>query len=323
MCKHVLQSAKDILSLEAKAIEKASSRLGNEFEKAVDIILTSRGRLVVCGMGKSGLVGKKISATLSSTGTPSFFLHPAEALHGDLGMLTEQDIILLLSNSGETDEIVRLIPFLRRVGAKIIAMVGNPNSTLGNASDITINSGVEREACPINLAPTSSTTVTIALGDALSGALIEARGFKEKDFARFHPSGSLGRKFLTVKDLMHTGDKIPYASPDISLQDAIIQMSQGGFGALVITDKDNNLLGVFTDGDLRRQFEIADDFDLNAKLEKVMTKNPTRVNPEQLAMEALKNMESKTITSLPVVGIKTSKVVGFVHLHDILKARLV
>lgn len=324
MCKSFLQSAKNVLSLEAKAIINASENLDEDFTKAIDIILTSQGRLIVCGMGKSGLVGKKISATLSSTGTPSFFLHPAEALHGDLGMVTEQDVILILSNSGETDEIVRLIPFLRRVGAKIIAMVGNTNSTLGNASDVVINSGVTREACPINLAPTSSTTVTIALGDAIAGALMEARGFKEKDFARFHPSGSLGRKFLTVKDLMHTGEEIPRIGKNVELQKAIIKMSQGGFGALTIVDENDKLLGVFTDGDLRRKFEKSTKLNLTTTLEEVMTTKPTCVHPEQLAMEALKIMESKSITSLPVIEKNNGNIItGFLHLHDILKARLV
>jgi len=324
MCKSFLQSAKNVLELEAKAIITASKKLGEDFVKAIDIILTSQGRLIVCGMGKSGLVGKKISATLSSTGTPSFFLHPAEALHGDLGMVTEQDVILILSNSGETDEIVRLIPFLRRVGAKIIAMVGNTNSTLGKASDVVINSGVAREACPINLAPTSSTTVTIALGDAIAGALIEARGFKEKDFARFHPSGSLGRKFLTVKDLMHTGEEIPRIDKNVELQKAIIKMSQGGFGALTIVDENDKLLGVFTDGDLRRKFEKSTELNLITPLEEVMTTEPTCVHPEQLAIEALKIMESKSITSLPVIEKNNGNIItGFLHLHDILKARLV
>lgn len=324
MCKSFLQSAKNVLSLEAKAIINASENLDEDFTKAIDIILTSQGRLIVCGMGKSGLVGKKISATLSSTGTPSFFLHPAEALHGDLGMVTEQDVILILSNSGETDEIVRLIPFLRRVGAKIIAMVGNTNSTLGNASDVVINSGVTREACPINLAPTSSTTVTLALGDAIAGALMEARGFKEKDFARFHPSGSLGRKFLTVKDLMHTGEEIPRIGKNVELQKAIIKMSQGGFGALTIVDENDKLLGVFTDGDLRRKFEKSTKLNLTTTLEEVMTTKPTCVHPEQLAMEALKIMESKSITSLPVIEKNNGNIItGFLHLHDILKARLV
>lgn len=317
-----LDSARNILELEIKALQHAAARLGDELIKAVDLILTSPGHLIVCGMGKSGLVGKKISATLSSTGTASFFLHPAEALHGDLGMVKERDILLLLSNSGETEEIVRLVPFLRRVGAGIIALVGNTSSTLARMADVVIDAGVECEACPINLAPTSSTTVAMALGDALAGALLEARGFREKDFARLHPSGSLGRRFLVVKDLMHTGTAIPMTTPDEVLRHAVVHMSRGGFGALVICGKDHELAGVFTDGDLRRYFERCPSCNLDVPVSQVMTQNPRCTAPDRLAMEALKIMEDKSITSLPVVG-QANKVVGFLHLHDILRARLV
>ena len=317
-----LDSAKKALNYEIEALKEAVNNLDDNFTKAVELILKSSGRLIVSGMGKSGLIGNKISATLSSTGTPSLFLHPAEALHGDLGMVTEDDIVLLLSNSGETDEIIRIVPFIRRIGAKIIAMVGNLDSSLAKNSDIVINSFVSREACPLNLAPTSSTTVSLALGDALACALIEARGFKEKDFARFHPSGSLGRKFIAVKDLMHSGDSIPLVAPNEILREAVVKMSHGGFGALVITGNDHKLLGVFTDGDLRRFFEKSKEVDLDIPISNVMTANPKRVTATRLAMEALKTMEDKAITSLPVVD-NQDKVVGFLHLHDILKARLV
>lgn len=317
-----LESAKRALNYEIEALKLASQNLDDSFTKAVDLIIKASGRLIVCGMGKSGLIGGKIAATLSSTGTPSFFLHPSEALHGDLGMVKEDDIVLLLSNSGETEEIVRLVPFLRRIGTKVIALVGNLESTLARNSDIVINSYVEREACPLNLAPTSSTTVSLALGDALACALIEARCFKEKDFARFHPSGSLGRKFISVKDLMHIGDSLPLVSPEAVLREAVVSMSHGGFGALVIVDEDSKLLGVFTDGDLRRYFEKSKNVDLDIPLSSVMTANPKRITPERLAMEALKTMEDKSITSLPVVNAE-NVVVGFLHLHDILKARLV
>ena len=321
MNQNPLVSAKNILAIEIRALQKASENLGDELVKAVDLILTSPGRLIVSGMGKSGLVGKKISSTLSSTGTASFFLHPAEALHGDLGMIKERDIVLLLSNSGETEEMVRLIPFLRRVGAGIIAMVGNTGSTMARMSDVVINAGVEREACPMNLAPTSSTTVAMALGDALAGALVEARGFKEKDFARLHPSGSLGRRFLIVRDLMHSGSSVPKVAPESLLRDSIVQMSRGGFGALVVCGADEKLLGVFTDGDLRRYFERSAACNLDVPISQVMTANPRHTFPDRLAMEALKSMEDKSITSLPVV--ENEKVVGFLHLHDILRARLV
>ena len=317
-----LESAKKALNYEIEALKEAVNNLDDNFTKAVELIMNSSGRLIVSGMGKSGLIGSKIAATLSSTGTPSFFLHPAEALHGDLGMVKEDDIVLLLSNSGETDEIIRIVPFLRRIGTKIIAMVGNLESSLAKNSDIVLNSYVAREACPLNLAPTSSTTVSLALGDALACALIEARGFKERDFARFHPSGSLGRKFIAVKDLMHIGDTIPLVGPDDILRDAVVKMSHGGFGALVIVSDSKKLLGVFTDGDLRRYFEKCKNVDLDVPISKVMTANPKRVTANRLAMEALKTMEDKAITSLPVVD-NEDNVVGFLHLHDILKARLV
>jgi len=318
----ILETARRALENEAEAIRAAAARLNGEVLQAVDLILTSHGRLIVSGMGKSGLVGRKISATLSSTGTPSFFLHPAEALHGDLGMVTEQDVLLLLSNSGETDEVVRLIPFLRRIGARIIALVGNIGSSMAKMADVVLDASVEREACPMNLAPTSSTTVAMALGDALAIALIEARGFREKDFAYLHPSGSLGRRFLTVRDLMHSGDRIPIASADMPLKRAILEMSRGGFGALVITDGAKRLLGVFTDGDLRRYFERSDGT-LDVPLSGVMTKQPRRTSPGRLVMEALKVMEEKSITSLPVVEAESDTIVGFLHLHDILRSRLV
>lgn len=321
MSKTVLESARNALDIEIESIQDARERLGEEFICAVDLILTGSGRLVVCGMGKSGLVGKKISATLSSTGTPSFFLHPAEALHGDLGMVTDKDVVLLLSNSGETEEIIRLVPYLRRVGARLIAMVGNTDSSLGKSADVVIYSGVRKEACPMNLAPTSSTTVAMALGDALAVALIEARGFKEKDFARLHPSGSLGRRFLTVADLMHTGTEIPLVAPDLGLRQAVVRMSRGGFGALVVGDAAQNLLGVFTDGDLRRFFEKTTQINLDVPINQVMTANPRCTSSDRLAMEALKLMEDKSITSLPVAD--SGKIVGFLHLHDILRARLV
>ena len=318
---NLLETAKTILSSEPEALLKASENLGEEIIQAVNLILSTSGRLIVCGMGKSGLVGKKISSTLSSTGTASFFLHPAEALHGDLGMIKERDVVLLLSNSGETEEVVKLVPFLRRIGTYVIAMVGNPASTLAKASDIVLNAGVEREACPMNLAPTSSTTLAMALGDALAGALIEARGFQAKDFAKFHPSGSLGRRFIAVKALMHIGEEIPLAEQSTTLREVIGKMSKGGFGAVIVTDKENNLLGVFTDGDLRRYFERADNAKLDIAINDVMTKNPRHTSPDKLAMEALKIMEDKSITSLPVV--EHGKIVGFLHLHDILRSKLV
>lgn len=318
-----LGSVRRVLEAEAAAILASAARLGDEIIAAVDLILTSRGRLIVSGIGKSGLIGRKISATLSSTGTPSFFLHPSEALHGDLGMVTEQDVVLLLSNSGETEEMLKLIPFLRRIGARIIAMIGNRASSIGQMADIILDAHVEKEACPMNLAPTSSTTVALALGDALAVSLLSARGFKEKDFAYLHPSGSLGRRFLTVRDLMHTGERIPFATAETPLREAVLSMSRGGFGALVITDSGNHLLGVFTDGDLRRFFEKSG-ADIDVPLSTAMTSNPCSITSDRLAMEALKIMEGRSITSLPVTTPEQNNlVVGFLHLHDILRSRLV
>ncbi|MBF0406559.1 MAG: KpsF/GutQ family sugar-phosphate isomerase [Candidatus Riflebacteria bacterium] len=313
--------AKETLEIEAKAIASISEKLEDSFLNAIGLVLSAKGRVIVCGMGKSGIVGKKISATLSSTGTPSFSLHPAEALHGDLGMVTENDVVILLSNSGETEEIVRLIPFLKRIGTKIIAFTGNMDSTLARMSDFVLNCGVDREACPLNLAPTASTTVTMALGDAFASALINCRGFLEKDFARLHPSGSLGKKFLMVKDLMHRDPKIPFAEPDISLKEAIIRMSGGGFGSLIVSNNQKELLGIFTDGDLRRYFERGSG-DLTVPLSKVMIKAPKTIEPEKLAIEALAIMEKSSITSLPVVSHEKI-VIGFLHLHDILRSRIV
>ncbi|MBF0498620.1 MAG: KpsF/GutQ family sugar-phosphate isomerase [Candidatus Riflebacteria bacterium] len=320
---NVIDSARRVLEAEGAALYKLASRLDESMTTAIDLILTSRGRLIVSGMGKSGLVGRKISSTLSSTGTPSFFLHPGEALHGDLGMVTDMDVVLLLSNSGETEEVVRLIPFLRRLGARIIALTGAADSNLAKMSDVVLDAWVDREACPLNLAPTSSTTAAMAVGDALAVALLEARGFREKDFARLHPSGSLGRRFIKVRDLMHVEDAIPFASPEMTLKEGIIRMSKGSFGALVIVDKLRHLLGVFTDGDLRRYFEQSDG-SLSVSLSSVMIQSPKRITPERLAMEALKIMEGKAITSLPVVcDSGGERVEGFLHLHDILRSRLV
>lgn len=317
---NVIEFAKKALENEGNSVLAAAARLGDEIIEAVDLIITSHGRCIVCGMGKSGLVARKISATLSSTGTPSFFLHPAEALHGDLGMVTEKDVILLLSHSGETDEIVRLIPFIRRIGAQIIAITGCPNSSLGKLADVVLNSAVEREACPMNLAPTSSTTVALALGDALAVSLLHVRGFQEKDFASLHPSGSLGKKFVKVRDLMHTDTQVPLIPPNITLKESITRISHGRLGVVVIVDESQGLLGILTDGDLRRYFEQSDG-SASILVSEVMTKDPKVISPDRLVVEALKIMEQLSITSLPVLEEK--KVVGVIHLHDILKSRIV
>ncbi len=318
----ILNAALKAMDYEIAAMERAKSRLSDGMVEAVRLIVSSSGRVVFSGMGKSGLIGKKISSTLSSTGTPSVFMHPAEALHGDLGMLTEQDVAVVLSNSGETGEIVTLFPYLRRVGVKVIAMTGNTQSSLAKMSDVVLDTSVEREACPLNLAPTSSTTVTLAIGDALACALIEAKGFKEKDFAKLHPSGSLGRRFISVKDLMHKGSEMPVVKPSKLLREAVVNMSTFGFGTLLVCDENQKLLGIFTDGDLRRYFQKSQSPALDIPISSVMVANPMRIKPEQLAMEALKLMEEKSVTALPVTQ-PDGTVCGFLHLHDILRSRLV
>jgi arabinose-5-phosphate isomerase len=313
--------ARNVLEEEARCVAAAAARLDDEFVRAVRLIVDGHGRCIVCGMGKSGLIARKISATLSSTGTPSFFLHPGEALHGDLGMVTDQDVVLLLSHSGETDEILRLIPFLRRLGAGIIALTGNPGSSLSKLADVTLNGAVEREACPLNLAPTSSTTVALALGDALAVSLLHLRGFRERDFARLHPSGSLGKRFITVRDLMHSGDSLPTASPDIPLKEAIACVSRGKLGVLFLVDPDDqSLAGILTDGDLRRYFERTTGA-VHVPVREVMSGKPKQIGPERLAMEALRIMEDASITSLAVT--ENRRLVGALHLHDILKARII
>jgi arabinose-5-phosphate isomerase len=291
--------------------------------EADDIIYASKGRIVITGMGKSGLVGKKIAATLSSTGTPSFFMHPAEASHGDLGMVTAEDVIIAISNSGETDEIVALIPFLKRFSVSLIALTGNPTSTLARASDVNLDISVREEACTLGIVPTASTTATLAMGDAIAVALLTKRGFGEEDFAFFHPSGSLGKKlFVRVADLMHSGDSLPVTSPDASLTEAVMEISSKRLGTTVITAKDRKILGVITDGDVRRGIEKWGKafFDMHAR--EVMTKNPKTVSEQELAAKVLGTMEQHSITSLVVIDAE-NRVVGVIHLHDILKKGIV
>src|SRR3989338_7386462 len=253
---NILDIAKRVLKIEADAVLALIERLNSNFEKAVEIIYRSKGRVVVTGMGKSGLVGKKIAATLASTGTPAFFLHPAEAIHGDIGMVTAEDVIIAISNSGETEELVGIIPFLKRFNVSLISMTGNPNSTLSKAADITLDVSVKEEACPLGIVPTASTTATLAMGDAIAVALLMKRGYKEEDFAFFHPGGSLGKKlFIKVKDLMHSGDALPVISPDASMTAAVMEISSKRLGVTMVTDTNNMILGIVTDGDLRRGIE--------------------------------------------------------------------
>lgn len=320
---NILEIAKRVLKIEAEAVSALSEKLNSDFQRAVDIIFSSKGRVVVTGMGKSGLVGKKIAATLASTGTPAFFLHPAEASHGDLGMVTPDDVIIAISNSGETEELVNLIPFLKRFNVSLISMTGNPESTLSKAADVTLDVSVKEEACPIGIVPTASTTATMAMGDALAVALLIKRGFKEEDFAFFHPGGSLGKKlFIKVKDLMHTGDTLPIVSPDISMIRAIVEISSKRLGVTVVADSDKRILGIITDGDLRRGIEKWGKSFFDMKAEEVMTKNPKAISEDELAAKALSIMERYSITSL-VVPDKEGKVIGLIHLHDILRQGIV
>ncbi len=316
---NLIEIAKRVLTTEAESIDKLKERINENFLKAIEIIHNSKGRVVVTGMGKSGLIGRKIAATLASTGTPSFFMHPAEASHGDLGMVTEEDVVIAISNSGETEEVIRLIPFLKYFNVKIIAMTGNLNSTLAKQADLVLDVSVSEEACPFGFIPTASTTATLAMGDALAVALIMRNGFKREDFAFFHPGGSLGRKMLTkVRDLMHSGEALPIAYPDTVMLDAILEISSKRLGVVVIVDKNKKILGIITDGDVRRGVQKwgKDLFELKAS--QIMTPNPKTINEEELAAVALSMMRTYSITSL-IVPDAEFKLKGIIHIHDILK----
>ena len=315
----ILNRAQSVLSTEASAITALVPRLGETFTQACRLILECKGRLVVSGMGKSGHVGNKIAATFASTGTPAFFVHPAEASHGDIGMITAQDVVLAISNSGETDELVTILPVIKRLGIPMIALTGRADSTLGRAASVALDVSVETEACPLNLAPTASTTATLALGDALAVAVLEARGFTEDDFARSHPGGSLGRRLLLyVEDVMHTGKQLPLVTPDTLLREGLLEMSRKGLGMTTVVDEQNHLLGVFTDGDLRRTLDKQ--IDLRAALMgEVMTANPKRATTRMLAAAAVHVMETYKITALPVVD-EHNVVVGALNVHDLLRA---
>ncbi len=315
----MLDIAKKVLRAEAEAVLALAGRLDSNFEKVVDIIFESRGRVVVSGMGKSGLVGKKIAATLASTGTPAFFLHPAEATHGDLGMVTSDDVIIAISNSGETDELVGLIPFLKRFNVHLISMTGNPRSTLSRVADVNLDISVKEEACPLGIVPTASTAATMAMGDAIAVALLMKRGYKEEDFAFFHPGGSLGKKlFIKVRDLMHSGDALPLVSRETPMTKAVVEISSKRLGLTVVADTEKRILGVITDGDLRRGIEKWGKGVFDMKAGEVMTRNPKTISPDELAAKALSVMEVHSITALVVPDDK-GKAEGVIHLHDILK----
>lgn len=321
----MLEEARQVLRMEAEAVLKQVERIDEHFKAAVEMIMACPGRTVITGMGKSGIIGRKMAATLASTGTPSFYLHPAEGIHGDLGMVTEGDVVIALSNSGETGEVLHILPSLRRIGAKLIAMVGNPNSTLAKNSDIVLNVGVTREACPLGLAPTSSTTAALAYGDALALALLSKRKFTASQFAVFHPGGSLGRKLLlTVEDIMHSGTENPLVKADISVQDALFVITDKGLGAVSVVDDDNKMLGVLTDGDIRRGLSKGVDF-LKRPVTELMTASPKTITKEKLAAQALHIMESnrpKPITVLPVVDAE-NHVIGLLHMTDLVRQGVV
>lgn len=321
----MLEQARQVLRMEAEAVLEQVERIDEHFKAAVEMIMACPGRTVITGMGKSGIIGRKMAATLASTGTPSFYLHPAEGSHGDLGMVTEGDVVIALSNSGETGEVLHILPSLRRIGAKLIAMVGNPNSTLAKNSDIVLNVGVTREACPLGLAPTSSTTAALAYGDALALALLSKRKFTASQFAVFHPGGSLGRKLLlTVEDIMHSGTENPLVKADISVQDALFVITDKGLGAVSVVDDDNKMLGVLTDGDIRRGLSKGVDF-LKRPVTELMTASPKTITKEKLAAQALHIMESnrpKPITVLPVVDTE-NHVIGLLHMTDLVRQGVV
>ncbi|HEY0825581.1 MAG TPA: KpsF/GutQ family sugar-phosphate isomerase [Ramlibacter sp.] len=317
-----LRLAQETFDIEAAAVQGLKARTGAAFAEAVAAILNLRGRVVVMGMGKSGHVGRKIAATLASTGTPAMFVHPAEASHGDLGMIKAIDLVLAISNGGESDEITVILPVLKRLGVPMVAMTGNPASTLGRHADIVLDSGVEKEACPLNLAPTASTTAQLALGDALAVALLDARGFKSEDFARSHPGGALGRKLLThLSDVMRKGEAVPRVGPDTLFADLMREMSAKGLGASAVVDEGGRVLGIFTDGDLRRLIEKG--VDLRAmRAREVMHPGPKTIRDDALAAEAAQLMEQHRITSVLVVDTE-GRLVGAVNSNDLMRAKVI
>jgi len=317
-----LALGRQTLGIEAAAVSALVDRINGDFSAAVELILASHGRLIVSGMGKSGHIARKIAATMASTGTPAYFVHPAEASHGDLGMITRDDVLLALSNSGESEELLRIVPLIKRQGARLIAMTGVADSTLAREADVHLDAGVAQEACPHNLAPTASTTAALALGDALAVALLDARGFGPDDFARSHPGGSLGRRLLThVSDVMRGGDSVPTVQPDTSVTEAILAMSRGGLGLVAVTGDGGRVLGIFTDGDLRRAFEKRIDLQ-TARIESVMHAGPRTIGPDRLAVEAVEKMERYRINALLVVDTD-GRLVGALNMHDLFTAKVI
>ena len=319
---NVLDLAREVLEIEAAAITALIARLDQDFQRAVDLILACRGRVTVSGIGKSGHIARKIASTMSSTGTPAYFVHPAEASHGDLGMVTRDDVFIALSNSGESAELLAIVPLIKRQGAKLISFTGNPDSTLAREADAHLYAGAEKEACPLNLAPTASTTAALALGDALALALMQAKGFSRDEFARSHPGGALGRRLLThVRDVMRSGAEAPRIPDTAMLSDAILEMSRGRMGITAILDRDERVLGIFTDGDLRRTLQKG--IDLHATpIASVMTRGPRTISPDKLAAEAVQIMEAHKVNQLLVVD-REQRLVGALNMHDLFKARVI
>ncbi len=317
--KNLLALAAGVLDIESRAVDQLKSRLDDSFIAACQLCLDTDGRVVVTGMGKSGHIGGKMAATFASTGTPSFFMHPAEASHGDLGMITSNDTLLAVSYSGETQEVVTILPLVKRMGAKLISMTGKPGSTLASAADVHLDVSVSVEACPLNLAPTASTTATLAMGDALAVALLECRGFTEEDFALSHPSGTLGKRLLLrVEDVMHTGDKVPAVGKQVSLSDGLVEMTQKGLGMTAIIDSDRRILGIFTDGDLRRALDSGVDVH-KTDMRTVMHCDCITARPDTMAAEAVHILEENKITALLVTDLD-GVLVGALNIHDLLRA---
>ncbi|WP_444901082.1 KpsF/GutQ family sugar-phosphate isomerase [Microbulbifer sp. SSSA007] len=318
----VLQAGQRTVRMEVEAVAELEKRINGEFQRACEMILQCRGRAIVTGMGKSGHIGRKMAATLASTGTPSFFVHPGEASHGDLGMITRDDLVIAISNSGSSAEVLTLLPLLKRLSIPMISMTGKRDSPLAQAADVNLDIAVQTEACPLNLAPTSSTTVTLVMGDALAVALLEARGFTAEDFAFSHPGGALGRRLLLkVEDVMHAGDELPQVHTDTLLSQALLEMTSKGFGMTTIVDPKGELIGVFTDGDLRRVIDQKIELDI-ATMEQVMSRRPKTVSADTLAAEALRIMEDYKITAL-VVEDEAHFPIGVLHMHDILRAGVI
>ena len=319
---NAIKRAKQVLDIEASAVNNLKKNIGKDFEKAVKLILDSRGRVVVTGVGKTGIIGEKLSATLSSTGTPSLFLHSAEAIHGDLGRVIKDDIVIILSYSGESDEIKKLLPVLKKIGARIISITGNPKSLMARHSDVVLNTAVKKEACPLGLAPTASTTAMLAMADALAVCLLELKGFKQKDFALFHPGGTLGRKLLlTVDDIMRKGSSNPIVGENNKISEVLVKITHARAGSAAVVNNKGKLQGIFTDGDLRRHLELDPNLS-SRRVKDVMTKNPTTVSPGMLAAEALHILREKKIDELPVVD-DNNRPVGLLDVQDLLRAGLV